>query len=112
LARAVVTLETERIKGSNPWCLWWWSHSRDPNIGRTLEVNVLRKAQDGFWCQLQSLSCARTLDIERAGLWNLGERTLSIRKWILNHAQEWCFCHLLTSSCCFLTCTTIFRWYY
>jgi len=20
----VVTLETERIKGSNPWCLWWW----------------------------------------------------------------------------------------
>ena len=25
LARAVVTLETERIKGSNPWCLWWWN---------------------------------------------------------------------------------------
>jgi hypothetical protein len=25
LARAVVTLETERIKGSNTWCLrWWW----------------------------------------------------------------------------------------
>jgi len=24
LARAAVTLETERIKGSNPWCLWWW----------------------------------------------------------------------------------------
>ena len=25
LGRAVVTLETERIKGSNPWCLWrWW----------------------------------------------------------------------------------------
>ena len=24
LARAVVTLETERIKGSIPWCLWWW----------------------------------------------------------------------------------------
>ena len=24
LERAVVTLETERIKGSNPWCLWWW----------------------------------------------------------------------------------------
>jgi hypothetical protein len=24
LARAVVTLETERIKGYNPWCLWWW----------------------------------------------------------------------------------------
>ena len=24
LERADVTLETERIKGSNPWCLWWW----------------------------------------------------------------------------------------
>jgi len=24
LAQAAVTLETERIKGSNPWCLWWW----------------------------------------------------------------------------------------
>jgi len=24
LARTVVTLETERIKGSNPLCLWWW----------------------------------------------------------------------------------------
>ena len=28
LARAVVTLETERIKGSNPWCLWWWLQMR------------------------------------------------------------------------------------
>jgi len=24
LERAVVTLETERIKGSNSWCWWWW----------------------------------------------------------------------------------------
>jgi len=24
LERAVVTVETERIKGSSPWCLWWW----------------------------------------------------------------------------------------
>ena len=24
LERAAVTLETERIKGSNPWCSWWW----------------------------------------------------------------------------------------
>ena len=24
LERAVVTLETERNKGPNPWCLWWW----------------------------------------------------------------------------------------
>ena len=31
LVRAAATLETERIKGSNPWCLWWrrwWNHSR------------------------------------------------------------------------------------
>ena len=24
LAQAAVTQETEWIKGSNPWCLWWW----------------------------------------------------------------------------------------
>jgi len=24
LARTVVTLETEWIKRSNPWCFWWW----------------------------------------------------------------------------------------
>jgi len=24
LARTAVTLETERIKGSNPWWFWWW----------------------------------------------------------------------------------------
>jgi len=24
LAQAAVTVETEWIKGSNPWCLWWW----------------------------------------------------------------------------------------
>jgi len=24
LARAAVTVKMERIKGSNPWCLWWW----------------------------------------------------------------------------------------
>jgi hypothetical protein len=27
LAGAVVTMETERIKGSNPWCLWRWLKS-------------------------------------------------------------------------------------
>jgi hypothetical protein len=39
LARAVVTLETERIKGTNPWCLWWlwylcsWRHKpEDSNL--------------------------------------------------------------------------------
>jgi len=26
LVRATVTLETEWITGSNPWCLWWWWH--------------------------------------------------------------------------------------
>ena len=24
LERAVITLETEQIKWSNPWCFWWW----------------------------------------------------------------------------------------
>ena len=47
LERAVVILETERIKGSNPWCLWWWWSwwwykltfnlltPNDPYMGRT-----------------------------------------------------------------------------
>ena len=25
LARAAVTVVTERIEWSNPWCLWWWT---------------------------------------------------------------------------------------
>ena len=24
IARAAVTVETERVKRSDPWCLWWW----------------------------------------------------------------------------------------
>jgi hypothetical protein len=32
LARAFVTLETERIKGSNPWCLWWWWRIKTINL--------------------------------------------------------------------------------
>ena len=32
LARAAVTLETERIKGSNPWRLWWWSPKRGAGV--------------------------------------------------------------------------------
>ena len=27
LARAAVTVETERIEGSSPWYLWWWSQN-------------------------------------------------------------------------------------
>jgi hypothetical protein len=30
LAGAAVTLETERIKGSNPWCLWWYIYIQSP----------------------------------------------------------------------------------
>jgi hypothetical protein len=25
MERAAVTVETERIEGSDPWCLWWWT---------------------------------------------------------------------------------------
>jgi len=46
LERAVVTLETERIKGSNPWCLWWWwwvnrsSHSVQYNYRSTCLISI------------------------------------------------------------------------
>jgi len=38
LARAAVTLETERIKGSNHWCLWWWWSHKGMIFG---EKNVI-----------------------------------------------------------------------
>jgi len=31
LAQAAVTLERERIKKSNPWCLWWWYYLNHQN---------------------------------------------------------------------------------
>jgi len=45
LARAAVTLETERIRGSNTWCLWWWSFTRYCVLQQsvyTLKLRVLR----------------------------------------------------------------------
>jgi hypothetical protein len=42
LVRAVVTLQTEWIKGSSPWCLWWWcTHSILNNM---LGINIIN-----FW---------------------------------------------------------------
>ena len=32
LARAAVTVETERIKGSNTWYLWWWFPKEKKNL--------------------------------------------------------------------------------
>jgi hypothetical protein len=32
LARAAVTLEMERAKWPNPWCLWWWLYSSSKTI--------------------------------------------------------------------------------
>ena len=42
LARAAVTLETERIKGSNSWCLWWRCIK---HVGWEV-VNLIYPAQD------------------------------------------------------------------
>jgi len=42
LARAAVTLETERIKGSNSWCLWWRCTK---HVGWEV-VNLIYPAQD------------------------------------------------------------------
>jgi len=43
LARAAVNLETERIKGSNPWCLWrwWWRYYRFLIYIHICEANIL-----------------------------------------------------------------------
>jgi len=51
LARAVVTLETERIRRSNPWCLWWWfycstfSYSGNSE-GDTINVHVTDECRE------------------------------------------------------------------
>ena len=39
LARVAVTLETERIKVSKPWCLWWWYSYRKPLYSFTLRCS-------------------------------------------------------------------------
>ena len=41
LAQAAVTLETERIKGSNPWYLWWWWWWWWYNNNKINKVNAL-----------------------------------------------------------------------
>ena len=41
LARAAVTLETERIKGSNPWCLWWWSFDCKKIVANFIHVSII-----------------------------------------------------------------------
>ena len=40
LARAAVTLETERIEGSNPWCWWWWDNTGF-NFKHTLCITLI-----------------------------------------------------------------------
>jgi hypothetical protein len=52
---AVVTLETERITGSNPWCLWrwwwwWWSHKQHDYRESLMNIKYV------FWFFLQHLS--------------------------------------------------------
>jgi len=63
-ARAAVTLETERIKGSNPWCLWWW---RIPELNYTSSNIVFKRffpfllfqGSRGFWMHVQPKFCQR-----------------------------------------------------
>jgi len=47
LARAAVTLETERIEGSNPWCLWCWPVSLII-ISRSLVVITKQQNKEFF----------------------------------------------------------------
>jgi len=45
---AVVTLEMKWIKGSNPWCLWWWNHRQ--NI---LSINPLQTKRGLLYLKTQ-----------------------------------------------------------
>jgi len=54
LARAAVTLQTERIKGSNLWCLWWWCW-KCFEIRIILVINSRKKTvYFSFYCNLKS----------------------------------------------------------
>jgi hypothetical protein len=52
LARAAVNLETEQIKGSNAWCLWWWLSVDCPN-GRAIRdcssAEIVGSNPAGVW---------------------------------------------------------------
>ena len=60
LALVAVTLETERIKRSNPWCLWWW----------------------WCWCYLRSFSLLQILTRLFAHSFGLEARNLSLTRLI------------------------------
>ena len=62
LERAAVTLETERIKGSNPWCLWWWWVDWQISYVRNKRINM---TQD-----LTSVPVAMVSAINSTPLWN------------------------------------------
>ena len=47
LERATVTLGTERIKGSNPWCLWWWWHALRMQLSLFLYVSFCWEFNEG-----------------------------------------------------------------
>ena len=52
LERAVVTLETERIKGSNPWRLWWsWQRDEMSHIETRFSKLQLKNGRP-TWCHL------------------------------------------------------------
>jgi len=63
LGRAVVTLETERIKGSNPWCLWWWcARSTTFTIYKEALVRACARARarpqhSSYWYKMTGSSC-------------------------------------------------------
>jgi len=51
LARAAVTLETERIKGPKPWYLWWWYYAPgwQPNTVTTISECSMTTANHVLW---------------------------------------------------------------
>jgi len=62
LERAVVTLETERIKRYNPWCLrWWWVD---------WQISYIRKKRINMTQDLASVPIAMVTAINFTPLWN------------------------------------------
>ena len=60
LVRAPVTLEKERIKGSNPLCLWWWWWWNQLRVSTAIKQSSsrLRKQSTPFYNHHKNVSCS------------------------------------------------------
>ena len=86
LERAVVTLETERIKGSSPWCLWWWWSSSSSFwvwILLITKITRLCSAPSARPCRISVFTATVAYSCLKVKSW------YNTVKWSMNHHFVW-----------------------